>query len=232
MISEDRELRRAFLRTLGESKPLPGDPSSETIWSAARGELSPAELEEVLDRVATSPACAESWMIAQRILDAERQAGGFGEAAGPISGDEPRRASSWIPMAVAATILLAVFVVVLLEARRGEPVYRGAPGRVESLLPDDAVLPRDEAVLRWRPGPEGTRYRLRVLRADFRPVLVEEELTETSYEIPEASLQEVPDGEVLQWQVEAMRPDGETVMSEPFHFRVEGREEGPGSERD
>ena len=39
---------------------------------------------------------------------------------------------------------------------------------VESLVKTDETLPRDAFVLRWKPGPEGSRYQVSVTTEDLK----------------------------------------------------------------
>ncbi len=224
MTDEDRRLRRAFLKSLAESTPLPEDPPLEQVWLAARGDLTQKETLEVLDRVAASPACAEAWMIARRFLEAERGSKEFPPSKG---NDRPswlrRPFIAWKPVAVAAGVILTVMAVVFWPRSPGEPIYRGDPGTREPHTPAGAELARADAVLRWSQGPPGTLYRLRVYRADFSPVVVVEDLTEPYFRIPEERLQDVRDGEELQWQVESIVPDGGRTLSQPVVVRITSR---------
>lgn len=248
MTEEDRRVRAAFRRSLAGSAPRPDDPSLDTIWKAARGELSREETRSVLEQVISSPACTEAWLIARRFLEAERD-GAWGTEMSVISeeapgtgrsspGDPGRRTHAggrdrlriWKPAVAAAAVVIVFLAGYLWTNRTRAPIYRGEPGRMESLLPDGAELSRNEAVLLWRPGPEGTRYQVRIFREDFSPLIIEEDLTEPRFEIPESRLEGVADGETLHWQVASTLPDGERILSEPLVIRIKSREGAGGSE--
>jgi hypothetical protein len=48
-----------------------------------------------------------------------------------------------------------------------------------------------------------------------------EDLTEARFQVPEASLQRLGAGAELYWQVEAVLPDGSSVISQTIAHRIE-----------
>ena len=233
---ELRKLREAFLLGVAGEFGKPEDPSPERIWQAAAGELSPDEVREVLDQVQESPACAELWIIARRTLDATADAPK--EPVHPAASDEAfrvREPAAWrhwaIPMGLAATMLVVIAVALWFQPEAEAP-YRSIEPRptVGTLTGDGAELPRENAVLRWKAGPEGTRYQLRVFRADLRPLFVVEDLLDSEYVLSAEQLVGVADGETIRWQVRALRPGGGAVFSEPRTLRIVGSADAGGDE--
>lgn len=215
---EDGALRALFQglpreRAAGEPCPPP-----EELWASARGELAPERNREVIAHTGRCPSCAEDWRLARHVVR-EASVGTTGTA---------REASGARPiwrLAVAASVLLAVAVGALwlartrLEDRR--PVYRVGPGEaIESLLPEDEPLSREEPVLRWR-GPEGATYRLVVTTGRLEVLVREERLIESRYRLPREAMDALPPGSVLLWQIEATLPDGSRLPSQTFRARLE-----------
>ncbi len=216
---ELERLRRAFLEGSRQTPPGAAGPSADRIWEAAAGRLPPEELRRVLDEVIADPASAESWAIARRLV-AECE---------EVDHAEPRPASrpagSWrmVWRAAAVVILAAGLAAAWLVLRApGRPVYRGGESGIESLLPADASLPRDAAVLRWEPAAGARRYNLRLFDTEYRILLVEDGLTSPVFTIPTDVLGGIPDGGEVLWQVEAVLPDGSSVLSETFRARIAG----------
>ena len=101
------------------------------------------------------------------------------------------------------------------------PVYRGTGGpQIASALAEHAALPRANPVLTWT-GIEGARYRVRVLTADLEPLEEAEDLSVTSHALSADTVDRLPAGARLLWQVEARLPGGATVVSPTFGARLE-----------
>ena len=102
-----------------------------------------------------------------------------GAAAVAAPGCGPRaagRRAGWRrrPCSSSAT---AIGVVSLLNPPPGDE-FRASPAFVvESLVPADAALPRDAFRLRWTPGPEGSRYQVRVTTEDLQVLATAADLT-------------------------------------------------------
>ncbi len=208
-------LRQAFLAP--PEHATSGDcPSSESIWKAVAGDLDAAALARVLDHTATCSACAESWRMARAIGN---------EAGVHPSGKVrlfPQRRRALVWGAVAATVVLAFFVVPTLDERPVPPVEFRDPSRVqiESLLDESVAVARDGVVLRWSGGPDGTLYTVEVANADLFVLVRSEPLEATEYAIPVMMLDTVPDGATLYWRVDAVLPDSTAVSSGTFLLRL------------
>lgn len=243
---EIARLREAFAADCDEPAPgaVPGAvnlpcPAPERIWDALEGALAPEELREVVDHVAICPACAQEWRLAAAFrgeLSADAEAAGASEPpepADPITdrtADGGRRVEirSWLAAAAVAVLALGVGGVWWSASRSGAPgttgapVYRqGAEQTIESLLPEDRPLPRDEAVLRWTAGPDGSTYDVLVSTADLAAVADAAGLTEPRYQIPAEALEDIPAGAELLWQVDAITPTGRRISSKTFETRLE-----------
>lgn len=237
-IEDDASLREAFAARTG--RPPEGShacPTPERIYDAVRGELPPGEVRGVVEHLADCPECAASWRLAAAL---EEEAGEAEEPVSPAGVGRPaaHRAAGrpWYlqPLRVAATVALAVVALGVVwtvvqapdRAPDEEPVYRDAEGlEIRSLLPGDGPLPRDEAVLRWTPVPEGaaegTTYDVLVSTGELDPVAEADGLEEARYRVPPKALEDLPAGAELLWRVEAHLSDGGTVRSPTFTTPVE-----------
>lgn len=192
-------------------------PDAERIWLALAGELPAEERKGVVEKVAANPEWAEAWRLAVEL----REASGVGRQA---------RVLAWKPalrsryLAAAATIVLALGLGWLWRDafQTEQPVFRDT-GRapIESLVPAEQPLPRDRFVLRWSPGPEGSRYGLVVTTESLAPVASEVDLEVAEHQIPGEALRDLATGTRILWQVTERRPDGSEVVSATFVTAVE-----------
>ena len=207
-------LRAAFQAPAGPTPAPETCPAPETIWAGVRGELSPQQMREALDHVASCAACAEDWRLAAEI---EREASRAATAAPGkvIVGRFGRFRSLAAAAAIAAGLLVAVNV--YRDAGPQEPTYRNAEQTdVRSLLPEGTALPRQGAVLRWSPVPGATSYDVQVSTEDLQVVATAQGQTATEYRIPESGLRSLAPGTNLLWQVDAVFPDGTRQSSPTF----------------
>jgi hypothetical protein len=215
----DERLAEAF-RARGDTDDaeVPED-LRERIWLAVSGALPPEERRELVDRTITDPAAAEVWRVASEVWRAS-QASAAGGAAEP-----PALATRWSPrwLAAAAVLLLSATIgVVSVINRPPGDEFRASPDIVvESLLPADAVLPRDRFTLRWTPGPDGSRYAVRVTTEDLRVLATGGDLTTPVFTVEPALLSSLPGAANVLWQVEMSLPTGERLTSPTFVTRVE-----------
>ena len=207
-------LRDAFLEGLGETAEAgPACAEAGRIWSAVRGELVAAEAQAVVDHALDCASCGIAVRLAREI-----QAEGS-----PAARPKAWRAAHWA--AVAAGIVVALLIPVgLYEWRAPRPapaVYREPGSEITPLVAEGATLPRASFVLRWSPGPEGTRYSIRVLHSDLTIVASADGLDTAEYAVRVDSLREIATGTVLYWRVEQHLPDGSRVVSDTFSVRLE-----------
>jgi hypothetical protein len=215
----DERLAQAF-RALADAPEIEEVPEElrERIWLAVSGALPPEERRELVERTVTDPACAEAWRVATELWRAS-QSSAVDEAGAPSA-----PAAQWAPgwLAAAAVLLLGTTIVISLLNRAPGDEFRASSGFVvESLLPAESALPRAAFTLRWTPGPEGSRYQVRVTTEDLRVLTTAEDLTEAAFAVDPAVLAGLPAGAAVLWQVEASLPGGERRTSPTFVTRVE-----------
>jgi hypothetical protein len=210
----DKTLRQAF-QSLGDPSATLGEQELARVWNAISGDLPAEERREIVDRVATDPAYAEAWRVAQALWSASHDKGGPSVAS-------PSR--KWVPvwLAAAAVVIVGVGAVFLQLSRTPDSEFR-EQGQyvVESLVPTDAMLPRETFRLRWAPGPQGSRYDVRVTTEDLRVLATAADLTNPELVVERDLLQGVASGARILWQVDTALPDGARVSSRTFVARVE-----------
>ena len=212
----DDALREAF-----QSLPVPaGDQCTpedlDRIARALDQELPAAERRQLVKRLATEPALAEAWRVAHQLRRDRPAARARGTAARrPLA-----QMSSW--MAAAAVAALAIAAVMLPRYQPNVGALRD-PGvyAVESRVTDGTSLPRDGFRLQWNPGPQETRYQVRITTEDLRLLAAVADLTEPEVIVNPAILANVAAGSKVFWQVEGLLPSGERIVSPTFVVRVQ-----------
>lgn len=237
---DERELaglREAFAAGAGRPEP-DACPPPERIWDAVRGEASAEAVREVLDHVARCPDCSEEWRLAAAFEDKGLEEAETETEAAPDRARSGRTHAGWrVPRwaAAAAVAVLVLGVAAIWWSQPGTdqpaPVYRddpGAPaaGTIESRLPEDEPLSREEPVLRWTAAGgegdgDGATYDLLVSTGDLEPVTDATGLTEPEYRISAEALKGLPADTELLWQVEATTPEGRRISSPTFVTRLE-----------
>jgi hypothetical protein len=143
----------------------------------------------------------------------------------------PRRARSVTRAVAAGVTALAAGLVVFLVQRAPTPGSRGAeveasrgeaPGgaAIKSLSTEEQ--PATGARLEWTPVARALRYRVQLSTEDLRPVYdrtVEAPALTLPFALGDLARQRTG-GAVLLWQVEALLPDGQTVLSPTFRIRL------------
>ena len=209
----DQRLREALVEVAGAAGDGTDCPPPERLWRAGRGKLAPAETEAVVLHVARCPSCGMALRIAHDLSPRRRPAS-------RLSG--PR---GWMGLAAAAVLIVAAGVGIRYLPRLiGEPAptYRAQESEpLRSMLDDGAVLPRDAFVLRWEAGPEGTLYEVQVATETLDPVARKMGLRTNEFRVPAESLDRLPSGSRVVWQVTASLPDGRTLESALFINEVE-----------
>lgn len=211
-------LREPFLAREGGAPE--GCPEVEAIWRAVHGELPSREVREFVDHTAACPACAAAW----RLAGDEGRVEAGAEAPAPFRASWTASWRVWIPAAAAALLAVAVLVAYRAPWRGpGIPAYRAQKtAAVDSLLEDGAAISREAFVLRWSPGPDGSRYRIRVTDEDLRPLVAAPPLLDRAeYAVSPEALRRVPAGGKILWQVVVVGPGGREAASETFTNRVE-----------
>jgi hypothetical protein len=207
---EHADLRRAFQDLVEDSAAEGVD--LERVWRAVSGEAPPEERRAVVLKMAEDPSWALAWRLGHELVEAAH------ESARPKV-LRPRWGAPLRYGALAAA--LGGAAAIGLYMRPDPPGYRESEGpRIESLVPDDSVLPRTRFVLRWRP-LAGARYALRVTSEDLVRAHTAPGLEEAHHQVPEGFLADLPAGSRVLWQVDARLPDGSVVSSETFAVRLE-----------
>lgn len=212
--ANDERLREAF-QSLAESTA--GEMSADDldrVWAAARCELPAADRQALIERMAVDPMVAEAWRVAHAL----------GRGCGVDAAIDVRQPASvsfsWLATA-AAVLLLTSALFIVSRDRSGVDTMRDAGSvRIESLIADDATLPRDACRLRWSPGPPGSRYQVRVTTEDLQILTTIANLTEPQVTIEPARLAALEPGARMLWQVEATLPDGSHATSATFAARI------------
>jgi hypothetical protein len=215
--SADEKLREAF-RSLGDgSRDEPSSADLDRVWKAVSGGLPASERRELVERMASDPALAESWRVAHAL---HREAS---EGTPVVSTRDVRFwTRSWVAAAAVLFLAVAAGIAVQLWQPAGESTFRD-PGQyaIESLVTPETVLPRDAFRLRWTPGPEGSRYQVRVTTEDLNVLANAPDLTTPELVVGSDVLSSVPPGSRVFWQVDAMLPQGNTIQSPTFVVRVQ-----------
>jgi hypothetical protein len=214
-IESNERLRKAF-QSLAETAD--GECSiedRERIWLALTGKLPAPERRELVDRMAREPALAEAWRIASELAEALPT-----DATRPIRHPLLRWSRSLAAAAAVVIIVAAGVVLVNRSLSRVDTLRTSDELVVETLVPDDAALPREAFRLRWTPGPPGSRYQVRVTTEDLRVVAAASDLTMAELVVQAEALAQVAPGTRLLWQVDVIGPDGSRSSSRTFTARV------------
>jgi hypothetical protein len=154
----DDELRAAVARAGGPDAQHRADcPSPDALLAAIRGEGPEAERLDVLDRALRCAACRREMALLHAVS---------GSAA-------PARAlpSAWrrfAPVALAATLLLAVGIVARTQWRQPDDTTRDVGSDLPALIAPAASAVADTGLVTfvWRPVPGALRYTLEILSAN------------------------------------------------------------------
>jgi hypothetical protein len=209
---------RAAFQALGESAagPCP-EADLERVWLAVSGELPAAERRALVERMATDRALAEAWRVAAELWRASQE-----KAAPEAETQAPRWAWSlgWVAAAAALVVVVGGTAVLWRGGPGGDVLRDQAPVAIESLVPAGTALPRDDFRLRWTPGPEGSRYEVRVTSEDLRLLATATGLMAAEFVVVPAQLVDVGPGARVLWQVDLVLPDGGRVASQTFVMAV------------
>lgn len=207
MSAEDR-MREAWLHGAERAPGSPPCIPSERLWEAVHDQLGADELKRVLDHVAGCAACARAWRIAQEIAPAP---------AATATREQRATRALW-PWGLLAAAVVLVFSLIALPVRQAtKPVYRDeGTSSIMALTPDGAVLSRQDCVLRWSPGPDGSRYRIEVATAERGVIASRQDLDTEEFRVPAEALEGTAGGTELFWRVTAVTLDGDEHSSVTF----------------
>lgn len=217
-----RRLREAYASAPAGTASGPcADP--EEIWQAVHGGLHPARIADLLDHALACTACDRAFVLARELSR--------GAGAAPMVGSERshgsmrRRTMLTRRWAVGALGVVAAAAVAVLALRRPRPVeeppFRESPSEAIAALPGTEHLPRDRFLLRWSPGPPGTRYSLWVATPELRELYSRPRLEAPEQLVPPSALEGLPAGAEILWRVEAQLPDERHLASPAFRTRLE-----------
>ena len=199
---EHERLARAFAAR--KQSHVPNEcPDPELLFEAASGNLALDRRMTLLDHASRCAECTEAWRLAMEL------------GARPAEVAAESRRPAWRSALAASVILAAGFATYLaLPVRDGTPEYRDAAG---SLAPRSLVagsLPRDQFVLRWTPGPQGSTYSVRLSTAELVMLFEQQNVASPELSVPASALAPVKSGDSLLWQVEVRLPGGQQITSE------------------
>jgi len=210
----DAELRGAFAGDGGIADDGSRCPEADRLWASAREELPPPASggapEAILLHLAECGSCASAWRLARAMRSAPTASAGV------------RRPH--LLLALAASLVLLVGAAALLLPRLAPetgPFMRGPGGMVPRPEATIQVLRRDDPVLRWSAGPEGTLYEIRVTDRDLNLLGHGWRLQAPEYRLDPAAVAGLQEGTVIHWQVTARLPDGREASSPTFTTPVQ-----------
>jgi hypothetical protein len=190
-------------------------PQPDQLFDAASGDMELSQRERLIDHVSHCPECFEAWRIAMEV------------GARPIVAESERpfvggahivRRRFSIAASVLAGVLFATYAIL---PQKPQETYRSAQVSLEPRSLSASTLPRDEFVLRWTPGPQGSSYVVRLSTADLQPLLTREGLSRSQLVVPSSVLAPLADGAQLLWQVDIRTPDGRLASSQTFVVTLE-----------
>lgn len=214
---EIRGLREAFASLALRAEVRTDCPEPDRLWRAVRGELPTAEVRDLVDHTVSCPGCAEDWRLARKM------ATGDGASVDRSSAAKASGRRAWY--LTAAAVLAVVVGAGLWQTPRGRQPpaeFRAlAESSMRSLTPEEIPLPRGETLLRWAIDGEFDSFTVRVATDDLETVSLARGLKSAEFKVPVQDLDRIPDGARLLWQVEALLPGGERVVSPTFVNRLE-----------
>ena len=217
-----KAIRQAWLAMTTSATPALGCPDPDQIWDALQGSLAQKEVMAIVQHSIDCPACAEAWRIAKDM--------GAMDARECLQQDQPAeiiRPASWTlwrlkPLALAAGLACLMVLggtAAWLWPKRSQPEveYRDvAQKQIQALTPEAQALPKSACLLKWTPGPVGTRYSVRVSTEQFEPISFVKGLEKAEYLVPADSLQDLQPGDSIIWQVQVFPPRGGKQISGTF----------------
>ncbi len=199
-------IRVSLRAAAGEQVPRADCPPGARLWEAVAGELSPKEVGELTDHVASCLLCGQLWEVARELRE---------EPQSPpvvLQGPSPRRDTHlwWRYGRLAAALLIVavgLFAVRLWAPSEDTEIttLRGVEG-FSLRLSTPKTLPRRNFLLRWGEIPDGVRCEVRVVwstEEDQELVDEVEDLHAAEYLVPEEKLRVLSTGSRLRYTVVA-----------------------------
>ncbi|TFG45450.1 MAG: hypothetical protein E4H41_05015 [Gemmatimonadales bacterium] len=187
------QLRRHYQAGLAVRSAAKPAVTVEQLEALASHRLSETEAMALLDRVMADDGLRREYELLRSVHEAGRV---------------PSPARRWMPLALAASLLLAVSATYLVQRvwLGGEGEMRGPSAQVALVSPaDQSVLPLP-VTLAWRPVAGAVRYRVELLDGIGEPTL-SEETTDTTFVVPFGG---VASGMPYRWWVEVIFPSSST----------------------
>ena len=214
-----RELYQHAVAARGEVRTQ--CPSPERLLAVARREGSEGERLRTLDHVMSCGDCMRELELLRVI---EKAGTRMSEGAGAARREPVRSWRRAVPLALAASALLAVSLVVRgrgNDGPAGEPMRGGASPAITAYAPrDDESVAGDSIQLAWRPLNGATRYVVEVLDAEGRAI-VSDTTSDTTHVLRD--LHELPAGGDYRWWIRARDADGVQRSSPLTPLRVTPR---------
>jgi len=236
-----RALRGRAADARGDAAADADDVAPETLLALARGELPEEERLALFDRVMASERSRQEFALVRAATEADAAAtrasgqadesGDAPDGAGVVplrlvsSVPRPPRAPagrgwwrSGVPVAVAATLLLAVGIT-RWGGRAVEPVLRGAIDTVALAAPADGAELATPIDFAWHPVDGAVRYEFQLLDTDPTPIF-STVVADTTMVLP-ASVTLRP-GVIYRWLVRAIDDAGQPRGTGTRRLRVRG----------
>jgi hypothetical protein len=201
----DRALQEAYRALMKDGAA--GGHLDEATWDGiAGGEIDPSARDEAFDHVVECAACSHIW---RGILALKSEAEAQGLMAAAARPSTPPWRSRWVPLAIAATLVVAVAGVML--TRQSAPPGDPSRGGTTAVPPIEGLMmaydPGGVPTLVWPPTAAAARYRIDVFSEDGRPIW-SAEVAAPPARWPEATPRVKG---AYRWRVEAL--DGDTVIA-------------------
>ena len=212
MTSPDLErLRRAFVAG-GEVRT--DCPDADALWRFAGGRAESVEAARIADHLPHCSSCGIALRLAHELGHAPQQRARTSMRNVAITA---------VVVAIAASVLLWLGARNVPQSDDGPMIYRGAVPADAALAPidPDRTIARADAVLRWHPGPNGTRYDVYVSSETLDEIAAAQDLEVPEFRVPADALAALSRDAVVLWRVEARLPDGTLIVSSTWTTRVE-----------
>lgn len=212
----DDLLRKAYQARKRSSRES-ARPTAEELLRLVAGSGTDEERLDVLDRALAHPDSAEEFELLRAVATAEKMESELRALATTSKSEPLSRAMRWrVPLAVAATVALAVTATLLAPLRRGSDNVR-APAASGGAVP---ISPDDDAA--FAPGSIGFVWHVASNAASYRLELVTEAgVLVTTKSTPDTAMAVgVARTGSYRWVVAALLPDGAEVLSRPRRLRI------------
>jgi len=226
--TEIASMRRAFRLSAAPPKPE-SCPSPETLWAAFHGELSPAEVRQVVDHSAACSACAEDWRMALA-LEGEVQTEEEEDECNPREETQTvspptyyghlRRFKAWVAVPIAA-VAASLIMIAQWGAKPPSAIdaFRGGDQAVVA-SPAPAKLLRRDCVLSWPAVPRTVSYQVTV-EAGAGALDLQKAVKEPSLRLEPSQLVKLPKRTEIRWTVDAILANGDRIQLQTFHAPLE-----------